>query len=176
MKRQEKDALIQVLSEKIKGRNFYITDSSPLSVAQITRFRGLCRAGAMEYQVVRNTFLKRSLAAQESPAYAKLLGTLNGPSAILFVPESVAVGAKTIQQFRRENGLSHPVLKGAYVGGEVYVGDAALETLASVRSRDEMVGEVISLLRAPALRVLSSLARSKHLLANIVQALSKNKS
>ena len=172
MKREEKDILIQELSEKIKERNFCITDSSGLTVAQVNALRRMCYEAGIEYRVLKNTFIKKALEAQQHGDYTEIIdNALIGFSGVFFWPEAVSSGAKLIKQFRKEENLENFTLKAAYVDGDTYSGHESLETLSTLKSRQELLGDVISLLQSPIQRTISALKSSGATLGSLVKAL-----
>ena len=148
MTSQEKAREIEALKEKFSEHDFfYLTDSSTLTVEQVNRLRGLCFEKGVEMRVVKNTLARKALEqAPEEKNYAGLYEILKGPSAVMFTEVSNAP-AKVIKEFRKEH--DKPVLKAAYIDSDIYVGDDQLDRLESLKSKEELIGEVIVLLQSP---------------------------
>ena len=169
MTRTEKSNQIAVLKEKFSNSSFfYLTDSSTLTVEQVNELRGLFYAKGIEMQVVKNTLAKKALESLEQEGYAPLYDALKGPTAILFTDVANAP-ARIIEEFRKT--AERPLLKAAYIDTDVYFGDEQLKTLASLKSKEELVGEIISLLQSPAKNVISALKSGGSTLAGLVKTL-----
>lgn len=170
MTRSEKGAMIASLTEKIKNNTFfYVADSSTLNVEQVNRLRGICYEKGVEMQVVKNTLAIKALEAQDTPEnYAGIVESLIGPST-LFFSETANVPAKVIKEFRKKG--EKPALKSAYIDSSIYTGDEMLDTLAALKSREELIGEVISLLQSPVKNVLGSLQSGGNTLSGLLKAL-----
>lgn len=170
MTREEKKQAVVALTEQIAGApNFYIADASTLNVSAVNKFRGLCFEKGITFQVVKNTLLKKALEASEGN-YEDLYGALAGPTSLLFA-EAANAPAKAIKEFREDS--EKPVLKAAYIDTDVYLGDDKLDELASLKSREELIGEVIGLLQSPATNVVSALQSGGSNLAAILQTLAE---
>ena len=170
MTRSEKGAMIELLTEKIKNNDFfYVADSSTLTVEQVNKLRALCFEKGVEMQVVKNTLAIKALEAQETPGnYADIASTLVGPST-LFFSEVANMPAKVIKEFREKS--ERPILKAAYIDSSVYVGDDQIDALAALKSRDELIGEVITLLQSPIKNVIGSLQSGGSTLSGLLKAL-----
>jgi large subunit ribosomal protein L10 len=168
MRKEEKQEIVQALTEQIKEYgNFYITDTSNLTVAKINNIRRKFYENGIPLQVAKNTLIRKALEAAgvDSP---ELNGVLKGSSTILF--SSVAnAPAKLIKELRR--GSDKPLLKGAYIDTAVFVGDNQLEALATLKSKEELVGEIIGLLQSPAKNVISALQSGGNTIAGLVKTL-----
>ncbi|MEO1517378.1 MAG: 50S ribosomal protein L10 [Bacteroidota bacterium] len=170
MTREEKSATIEALKEKFDNSSFfYLTDSSTLTVEQVNKLRRLCFEKGVEMKVVKNTLAKKALeAAPEDKGYADLYESLKGPTAIMF--SSVAnAPARLIKEYRGKDEV--PALKAAYIDSDVYVGDDQLQILADLKSKDELLGEVIGLLQSPAKNVISALKSGGSTIAGLLKAL-----
>lgn len=170
MKREEKQIIIASLAEKIKAfPNFYVTDSSGLNAEQTANLRKACYEKQVTMIVVKNTLFIKALEQVEK-ADSDIVASLKGSSAIMF--SNVAnVPAKLIKEFRK-GAQQKPELKSAYVQECVYIGESTLEELVNVKSRDELIADVIALLQSPAKNVISALQGSAgHKIAGIVKAL-----
>ena len=172
MTREEKEIIVKDLSEKLANTNyFYITDASTMSVASINQFRRLAFDRGLEYKVYKNTFIKKALDNLEADT-SNLETILKGSSGILFSAESGNAPGKLLKDFRKK-GNPLPLLKGAYIDGGIYVGDNQLDTLASIKSKNELIGDIIGLLQSPAKNVVSALQSSGGKLAGILKTLSE---
>ena len=172
MTREEKEIIVQDLSEKLANTNyFYITDASTMSVARINAFRRLAFERGIEYKVYKNKLIKKALDTLEADTTA-LEGVLKGASGILFSNEAGNAPAKLLQDFRKK-GNALPLLKGAYIDAGLYVGDDQLDALTKIKSKDELIGDVIGLLQSPAKNVVSALQSSGGKLAGILKTLSE---
>ena len=168
MRKEEKQEIVQALTEQIREYgNFYITDTSDLTVAKINAIRRKFFDNGISIQVAKNTLIRKAMEAAgvEAPGFEDVL---KGSSTILF--SSVAnAPAKLIKELRKAN--DKPVLKGAYIDTAVFVGDNQLDALASLKSKEELVGEIIGLLQSPAKNVLSALQSGGTTIAGLVKTL-----
>lgn len=171
LKRSEKTQVIDELREKINASpNLYITDASSLTVAKINELRALCFKAGVEMKVVKNTLAVKAMEQdQEEKGYAPLYDALKGPTTILF-SEIGNAPAKIIKEFRGPKG-ERPILKAAYIDSDIFIGDDQLELLASLKSKEELIGDVISLLQSPAKNVISALKSGGSTIAGIVKTL-----
>jgi len=171
MTRTDKTAAIEELKEKFSNSSFfYLTDSSTLTVEQVNKLRGMFFEKGIEMKVVKNTLAKKALeAAPEEKGYADLYDHLKGPTAILFT-EVANSPARVIKEFRGKD-VEKPAIKAAYIDSAIYVGDDQLKALASLKSKEELIGEIISLLQSPAKNVISSLKGSGQTLMGLIKAL-----
>ncbi len=169
MNKQEKNQMIDSLSTMLKETpHFYLTDTSGLTVEKTNKLRRLCFDKNIKMVVVKNTLLSKAME-KTSSNYEPLHDTLKGSTSIMFC--SVANDpAKLIKDFRKE-GNEKPVLKAAYVEESVYIGHNQLDALANIKSKNEMIGEVIALLQSPAKNVISGLLSGKNKIAGIVKTL-----
>ncbi|NEM96762.1 50S ribosomal protein L10 [Pontibacter burrus] len=172
MTREEKEIIVKDLSEKLANTNyFYITDASTMNVASINQFRRMAFDRGLEYKVYKNTLIKKALDTLEADTTA-LEGVLKGASGILFSTESGNAPAKLIKDFRKK-GNTLPLLKGAFIDAGIYVGENQLDTLATIKSKFELIGDVIGLLQSPAKNVISGLQGGGNKLAGILKTLSE---
>lgn len=170
MTRTEKAAVIEALTQRINESNsFYVTDSSTLTVEQVNSLRRLCFEKNVQLTVAKNTLVKKALE-QADGDYEELYGSLAGPTSLMFT-EVANVPAKLIKEFRKSS--EKPVLKAAYIDQSVYVGDDQLETLSSLKSREELIGEIVGLLQSPAKNVISALQSGGQTLSGILKTLSE---
>ncbi len=170
MTRAEKSAAIEALKEKFESTQFfYLTDASTLTVAQVNQFRGLCYEKGIEMKVVKNTLAIKALESfPEDKNYADLYESLKGPTAILFT-ETASSPAKVLKEFRKE--ADKPVLKAAYIDTDVFRGDDQIEALTKLKSKEDLIAEVIGLLQSPAKTVVSSLKSGGSTIMGLLQAL-----
>lgn len=170
MTRAEKTTAIAELKEKFSNNSFfYLTDSSTLTVEQVNNLRRLCFEKGVEMKVVKNTLAIKALEdAPEEKGYAGLYDSLKGPTAIMFT-ETANVPAKIIEEFRKDH--ERPVLKAAYIDTSVYVGDDQVKALAALKSKEELIGEIITLLQSPAKNVISSLQSGGSTIMGLLKAL-----
>jgi large subunit ribosomal protein L10 len=170
MTRAEKTASIEQLKTAFaENTNFYIADSSALTVEQINQFRRLCFENGITMQVVKNTLAIKALeTAEEEKGYAGIMDAFKGTSAVLFSTVANAP-AKVIREFRKENPM--PVLKAAYIDTAVFLGDEQLEALSALKSKEELVGEIISLLQSPMSNLISALQSGGNTIAGVLKAL-----
>jgi large subunit ribosomal protein L10 len=171
MTREEKAQIIEELADKFANHaHFYITDAGGFTVAQINNFRRLCFKNGVEYRVYKNTLIRKALEKQEGTDFSPLFKTLHGFSGVIFSKESGNVPAKVIQEFRVKMA-GKPVLKGASVSSDLFVGDENLKMLAELKSKNELIGDIIGLLQSPAKNVISALQSGKHTIAGLVKTL-----
>ena len=173
MTREEKAQIIAQLTDKFKETDhFYITDTSGLTVAEINKFREMCYSKGVEYQVFKNTLIKKALANLEED-YTSLEDVLKGFSGIMFVNETGNIPAKIIKDYRKADPDERPKFKAASIDTDIFIGEDQLEALSKLKSRQELIGEVISLLQSPAKNVISALQSGENKLAGIVKTLSE---
>ena len=170
MTKAEKMTAIAELKEKFSNNSFfYLTDSSTLTVEQVNNLRRLCFEKGVEMKVVKNALAKKALEdAPEEKGYSKLFDSLKGPTAVLFT-ETANTPAKIIEEFRKEH--ERPVLKAAYIDTSVYIGDDQVKVLAALKSKEELIGEIIGLLQSPAKNVISSLKSGGSTIMGLLKAL-----
>jgi len=169
MKRELKDQAIAELTDLLKNNKvLYLADTSSMDAEATGKLRRDCFKKQVSMKVVKNTLLQKAMERSEGVDYSGLFTTLHGTTAI-FTAEASNVPAKMIKEFRKAG--NRPVLKGAYVEESVYVGDNMLETLCNIKSKNELIGDVIALLQSPAKNVISALQSGKHKLAGIVKTL-----
>jgi large subunit ribosomal protein L10 len=171
MTREEKAQIIEELSEKFANHaHFYITDAGGFTVAQINNFRRLCFKNGIEYKVYKNTLIRKALEKQEGTDFSPLFETLHGFSGVLFSKESGNLPARVIKEFRLKLE-GKPVLKAASINSDLFIGDENLTTLSELKSKNELIGDVIALLQSPAKNVISALQSGKNTVAGLVKAL-----
>jgi large subunit ribosomal protein L10 len=172
MTREEKAQIIEELSEKFANHpHFYITDASGFTVAEVNSFRRLCFKSGIEYKVYKNTLIKKALERQEGTDFSPLFDTLHGFSGVMFSKEAGNVPARIIKEFRVKLP-GKPVLKGASIASDIYVGDENLAMLSDLKSKNELIGDIIGLLQSPAKNLISALqSGGGNKVAGLVKAL-----
>ena len=172
MRKELKAQIIESISAQIKETpNFYITDISGLSAEQTTKLRRACFEAGIKLVVVKNTLFHHVIKGMENAELEALVPTLVGNTAIMFTEVANAPG-KLIKKFQKD-GFEKPALKGAYVQECAFVGADKLEELASIKSKEELLGDIIGLLQSPAKNVISALQSAGDKLAGIVKTLSE---
>jgi large subunit ribosomal protein L10 len=173
MRREEKEVIIQDLTDKFNNNPyFYITDANGMTVAKTNKFRRMCFERGVDYQVVKNTLIRKALEALEMD-YSSFNDTvLTGFSGIMFHSESGKAPASLIKDFLRGNKESIK-LKGASIDGGLYIGHDQLDALTTIKSKDEVIGDIIGLLQSPAKNVIGALQGGGHKLAGILETLSE---
>jgi large subunit ribosomal protein L10 len=157
MTKDQKNEVIEVLKGKFSQyNNFYITDTESLSVEQIGKLRRACFDKQIEMKVAKNTLIKKALESLDAERYAGVYDALHNVTALMF-SENPKDPALIISSFRKESNGEKPVLKAAFINGDVYSGDNQLKALTQIKTKNELIGEVIGLLQSPAKRVLSAL-------------------
>jgi len=168
MTKEEKHDLVLALTEQMKEfGNFYITDTSNLTVAKINNIRRQCFESDITMQVAKNSLIKKAMDNIEGD-FAPLYDVLKGSSSILF-SKSATAPAKLIKQLRKKG--EKPILKAAYIDASIFVGDNQLDTLINLKSKEQLVGEIIGLLQSPAKNVISALQSGGNILAGVVKTL-----
>ncbi|SFN76861.1 large subunit ribosomal protein L10 [Paenimyroides ummariense] len=154
MTREDKSIAIQDLTAQLADTKvIYVADISGLNAATTSDLRRACFKAGIKLEVVKNTLLAKAMEASENE-YGDLPSILKGNSAIM-IAEAANGPAKIIKEFRKKG--TKPELKGAYINEEIYIGDNQLDSLVAIKSREEMIGEIIGLLQSPAQRVISAL-------------------
>ena len=154
MTREEKSIAIEELTAQLAGTNIiYVSDISGLNAETTSDLRRACFKAGIKLEVVKNTLLAKAMEASDND-YGDLPSVLTGNSAI-FISDVANAPGKIIRDFRKKS--DKPVLKGAFINSEIYIGDDQLEALATIKSKEELIGEIIGLLQSPAQRVISAL-------------------
>lgn len=157
MTKQEKNEVIDLLKGKFaQYNNFYITDTESLTVSQVSTLRRHCFDKQVEMKVAKNTLIKKALESLDAEKYAGVYESLNKVTALMF-SENPKDPAVIISGFRKKNNNERPVLKAAFINGDLFVGDNQLKALTQIKTKNEMIGEVIGLLQSPIQRVLGAL-------------------
>lgn len=169
MKREEKDIIVNSLVDQLNDSpHFYLTDSSELNAEATSLLRRRCFESKVRMVVVKNTLLKRALEKTDYKV-EELYDVLKGSTSIMFT-ETGNSPAKVIKEFRKKFGK--PLIKAAYVEESVYIGDDQLENLVNVKSKDELLGDLIGLLQSPMKTVISQLKSGNNILAGVLETLS----
>jgi large subunit ribosomal protein L10 len=158
MTKQEKTAVIDELKQKFaECQFFYLTDSSAMTVGQINKLRRVFYEKGIEMRVVKNTLAQKALeSASDEKNYSGLFEALHGPTAILFT-DVANLPAKVIKDFRKGKDASKPSIKAAYIDSAIYLGDEQLDALAKLKSKEDLLGELLGLLNSPISNLLSQL-------------------
>jgi large subunit ribosomal protein L10 len=168
MNKQEKNQMIEVLDGMLNdNNNFYLTDISGLTAEENSALRRLCFKRDVSLQVVKNTLLKKALEKNNAD-FSELYDVLVGNTSIMQA-EAGNAPAKVIKEFRKKN--DKPILKAAHIEESLYFGDENLSSLADLKSKNELIGDIITLLQSPAKNVISSLQSGGNKLSGIVKAL-----
>jgi large subunit ribosomal protein L10 len=170
MTRDEKTAAIAELKSELLGVPFfYLADSSVLPVSKINELRRLCFQQGITMKVAKNTLIQKALEDQpDSKGYKDLFSVLSGPTTIL-ISANPKAPAQLIKDFRKKG--DRPSLKAAYIDSSVYIGDNQLDALTKLKSKEEMVGEIIGLLQSPMKRVIGQVTSAGVKIAGIVKTL-----
>ena len=157
MTKEQKNEVIELLKDKFNQyNNFYVTDTESLTVAQVGKLRSECFNKQVEMKVAKNTLIKKALESLDSEKYAGMFDSLHKVTALMF-SENPKEPALILSSFRKESKGEKPVLKAAFINGDVYMGDNNLVALTKIKTKNELIGEVIGLLQSPAKRVLAAL-------------------
>ena len=168
MRKEEKHEVVLALTETIaEYGNFYITDTANLSVAKVNDIRRKCFENGIKMQVAKNKLIRKAMEASEGD-FSEMFDVLKGSSSILF-SKTANAPAKLIKQLRRTG--DKPVLKAAYIDSSVFIGDNQLDALVNLKSKEQLVADIIALLQSPAKNVISGLQSGGNKLAGIVKTL-----
>ena len=170
MTREEKSQVIEALTAELaESSNFYLTDLSGLNAGMTSQLRRACFKANVKLSVVKNTLLEKAMEASEKD-FGELPSTLKGNTSVMY-SETGNAPAKVIKAFRKKS--EKPFLKGAYIEEAVYIGDDQLDMLVDIKSKEELIGEIIGLLQSPAKNVVSALQSSGGKLSGIIKTLSQ---
>ena len=170
MTREEKSKVIEDLTAQLAGTNVvYLADISGLNAETTSNLRRACFKAGIQLEVVKNTLLEKAMEASDND-YGDLPTTLSGNTSIM-ISENGNAPAKIIKEFRKKS--DKPVLKGAFIHSAVFVGDNQLDALIALKSKDEVIGEIIGLLQSPAKYVISALKSGGNTIAGLVKTLSE---
>jgi large subunit ribosomal protein L10 len=169
MTKEEKAKYIEDLTAELREAGiFYLADTSTMTVEVINNLRRKCFQSNIKLKVVKNTLLEKAMERVEGIDYGQLKEVLAGPTSILFA-EVGNVPAKIIQEFRKKS--DRPVLKGAFIEEAIFIGDNQLEALANIKSKNELIGDIVGLLQSPAKNVVSALKGQGGKIAGILKTL-----
>lgn len=157
MTKDQKNEVIELLKGKFSQyNNFYVADTESLTVEQVGKLRRACFNKQVEMKVAKNTLIRKALESLDNEKYAGMYDSLHKVTALMF-SENPKEPALIISSFRKESNGEKPVLKAAFINGDVYMGDNNLKALTQIKTKNELIGEVIGLLQSPAKRVLAAL-------------------
>jgi large subunit ribosomal protein L10 len=170
MTREEKSIVIEALTTRLtEGDIIYMADISGLNASDTSNLRRACFKENIKLAVVKNSLLEKAMEKSDKD-FGELPSTLKGNTSLMFAEVSNAP-AKVIKEFRKKS--DKPVLKGAYVEQAIYIGDDQLDVLVNIKSKEELIGDVISLLQSPAKNVISALQSGGNKLSGILKTLSE---
>lgn len=171
LSRTQKAAIVDEISEQLEDSSIiYLTNFAGLTVAQSNELRGRLRDAEVEYKVCKNTLMQ--LALDRVGGLEDLEAFLHGPTAVAF-SDDPATPARVIKDFLEDEDVDRPELKVAYIEGELYEGPEALDALAKLKSRDELIGDIVGLLLAPAQNIVGSLTGPGSRLAGAIQSIAE---
>ena len=157
MTKDQKNEVIELLKGKFSQyNNFYVTDTESLTVAQVGKLRHACFDKKVEMKVAKNTLIRKALESLDGEKYTGVYDSLHKVTALMF-SENPKDPALIISSFRKANNAERPELKAAFINGDIYTGDSSLKALTQIKTKNELIGEVIGLLQSPAKRVLAAL-------------------
>lgn len=172
MKKEDKSAIIEQIESTIQGyAHFYLADIAGLNAAETSNLRRTCNKQDIKLLVVKNTLLRQALE-NSSIDYSELYGTLKGETSLL-LSNSNNAPAKLIKDFSKASKSKKPVLKAAYVEESFYIGENQLDVLVSIKSKNELIGEIIGLLQSPAKNVVSALQSGGTTIHGVLKTLSE---
>ena len=168
MNKQEKNEMITTLQGMLQDNaNFYLADISGLTAEENSALRRLCYKREVSLQVVKNTLIKKAFEKNDTD-FSELYDVLVGNTSIMQADDP-STAAKVIKEFRKKN--EKPILKAAYLEESLYIGDNNLSALADLKSKDELIGDIITILQSPAKNVITALQSGGNKLSGIVKAL-----
>jgi len=170
MTKEQKNEVIDVLKEKFSQyNNFYITNTDALTVDQVNKLRRVCFDKKIEVTVAKNTLIRKAMEQIDAERFSGVYDSLHGVTALMF-SENPKEPAMLISSFRKDAGTEKPILKAAYIDTAIFVGDDQLDTLRTLKSKQDLIGEILGLLQSPAKNVISGL-NAGNKLAGIIKAL-----
>ncbi len=173
MTREEKSQIIEELADKFANTGFFfVTDASGMTVAKVNSFRRLCFERGIEYKVYKNTLIKKALERQATD-YSSFDPALKGFSGVLFGNNSGKEIAKLLKDFYGKDKNPKPAFKGASIDTSIFIGAEQFETLLTLKTKNELIGEIVGLLQSPAKNVISGLQGGGHKIAGILKTLSE---
>lgn len=170
MTKEEKLEIVQELKQKLNDNSiFYLTDMSELNAENTVKLRRLAYQRKVSVNIVKNTLLRKAFDEADGQ-YENLYEVLKGNTSIMF-SEVGNAPAKLIKEFRKKN--KKPLIKGAFIDEAIYIGDEQIEALSQIKSKEELIGDIISLLQSPAKNVISALQSGGNTIAGLVKTLSE---
>lgn len=170
MTKDQKNEVIELLKGKFSQyTNFYVADTESLSVEQVVKLRRACFDKKVEMKVAKNTLIKKALESLDTEKYAGVYDSLHKVTALMF-SENPKDPALIISSFRKATGGERPGLKAAFINGDVYTGENSLKALTQIKTKNELIGEVIGLLQSPAKRVIAALLQHAEKKAEVAPA------
>ncbi len=170
MTREDKKKEIAFLTSQLDSYDaVYVTDSSELTVEEVSQLRRKCHKEGVKMRVTKNTLAIKAMEAHEKD-FSELYDTLKGSTSLMFA-ERANTPAKVIKDFRKK--FDKPILKGAYIDSEVYIGDDQVTPLSELKSKEELIGEVIGLLQSPIKNVVSALQSGQNNITGVLKTLSE---
>jgi large subunit ribosomal protein L10 len=174
MQKELKTSIVEELTETLSNAGvFYVTDTADLDAVSISNLRRICFKSDIQLRVVKNTLLKKAFEQVKDRDYSEFYDLLKGPTALM-ISEVGNAPAKVIKNFRKKH--KKPILKGAWVDQAIYIGDDQIDNLANLKSKEELIGEVIGLLQSPAKNVISALKSGGGTIAGLVKTLQDRES
>ncbi len=172
MNKEQKTAQIEELKERFSNTNFfYVADSSSMTVEEINNFRRLCFEKGVQVKAYKNTLIQKALEQLGGDkGYEGVFPVLKGQSTLLFAETAANLPAKVLKEFR-EGAAEKPALKAAYVDTDVYVGDDQIKTLSELKSKEDLIGEIVLLLESPMKNLVSSLQYGGNTISGLLKAL-----
>ncbi len=171
MKRSEKQSIIENLTQEINSYNhFYLTDIEALNASKTSALRAICFQQNVKLIVVKNTLLRKAFEASDKNL-EELYGVLKGNTSLMFC-DTANLPAKMIKDFRKKQKVDKPLFKGAYAEECVYVGENQLDALVDIKSKEQLLGEVIGLLQSPAQKLISALQSGQNTITGVLKTLS----
>ena len=171
MTKEEKAKYIDDLTAELQEAGiFYLADTSDLTVETVNALRRQCFKNNIRLKVVKNTLLEKAMERIEGVDYGELKGVLAGPTSVMFAEVGNAP-AKVIKEFRKKS--NKPILKGAFVEQAIYIGDNQIEALVNIKSKEELIADIVALLQSPAKNVVSGLKGQGSKIAGILKTLSE---
>lgn len=175
MTREEKAVVISNLSKKFaEFEHFYVTDSSALTVSQINKFRKFCFEKGVQYEVVKNTLIAKALETMKTDYTEFNKSVLKGSSGIIFSTVGNLPG-KLLKEFKTTTSIDKIVFKGASIDSSFFIGANTLDQVASLKSKNELIGDIVGLLQSPAKNVISALLSGEQKIAGLVKAIAEKK-
>jgi large subunit ribosomal protein L10 len=167
-KEQKAKYIDELAAELSQAGVFYLADTSELTVETINQLRRRCFQSNIRLKVVKNTLLQKAMESIDGKDYSELVGVLSGPTSIMFA-EVGNLPARIIKDFRKKS--DKPLLKGAFIDEAIFIGDSQLDALVSLKSKEELLGEIVGLLQSPAKNVISALKGQGGKIAGILKTL-----